>query len=492
MSHKTRRREFVLGEEEILQLLDFDDSDEEALLEIDEDEIVLAEALAESASGDEPKIVEIVNHDIPLEEPPHSPELATVIGTSYCWTKEFPTVVPPEENPPNNDTGEWGKVMLNYESLPSLATVFVDVCKLDELINNILVPQSTHYMHQKGITFETENEEMKAFLGISIMMSYHVLPETHDYFSNEPDLRVQPIAETMPRDRFYSIRRALHFANNDEAPDKKDLTHNKAWKLRPLIKHFNAAFQNATSPTFEQAIDERMTKFKGYHIMKQYMKQKPIQRGFKHWCRNDSKTGYLFQFDIYVGKTASPELGPSESVVMELTESLIGSRCRMFFDNFYTSPQLVYRLMKKRKIYSCGTVKKHRRGLPKDMKPEKDLKKGEMDGRYYDGMSVVKWLDTKPVMMISTIDNGNPTNTVNVKRRKKGEDGKVDVKVPSMVQRYNKCMRSTDLLDQKTTVYAFDRKSPGKYYCRPFWNYIDMGLANSFIIYEKIASKFPT
>ena len=214
MSRKTRRREFVLGEEEILQLLDFDGSDEEALLEIDEeDEIVLAEALAESASGNEPKIVEIVDHDMPLEELPHSPELATVIGTSYCWTKEFPTVVPPEENPPNNNTGEWGKVMLNYKFLTSPATVFVDVCKLDELINNILVPQSMHYMHPKGITFETENEEIKAFLGISIMMSHHVLPEIHDYFSNEPDLRVQPIAETMRRDRFYSIRRALHFAN---------------------------------------------------------------------------------------------------------------------------------------------------------------------------------------------------------------------------------------------------------------------------------------
>ena len=56
-----------------------------------------------------------------------------------------------------------------------------------------------------------------------------------------------------------------------------------------------------------------------------------------------------------------------------------------------------------------------------------------------------------------------------------------------MVQRYDKCMRGTDLLDQKTTVYAFGRKSPGKCYCRPFW---DMGLANSFIVYEKIVSTF--
>jgi len=33
-------------------------------------------------------------------------------------------------------------------------------------------------------------------------------------------------------------------------------------------------FRNAMTPTFEAAIDKRMTKFKGDHLMKQYMKQK--------------------------------------------------------------------------------------------------------------------------------------------------------------------------------------------------------------------------
>ena len=116
------------------------------------------------------------------------------------------------------------------------------------------------------------------------------------------------------------------------------------------------------------------------------MKQKPIQRGFKHWCRNDSRTGYLYQFDIYAGKkTASPEFGLAENVVLELTDSLKDSSCRMFFDNFYTSPQLVYRLMTERKIYSCGTVREHRRGLPKDMKATKDLKKRR------DGFKILPW-----------------------------------------------------------------------------------------------------
>ena len=78
--------------------------------------------------------------------------------------------------------------------------------------------------------------------------------------------------------------------------------------------------------------------------------------------------------------------------------------------------------MKERKIYSCGTVREHRRDLPKGMKLTKDLKKGEVYSRYYDGLSVVKWLDAKSMMMISTIDRGSPTNTVNVERRQKNQE----------------------------------------------------------------------
>ncbi|CAG4935842.1 unnamed protein product [Parnassius apollo] len=45
-----------------------------------------------------------------------------------------------------------------------------------------------------------------------------------------------------------------------------------------------------------------MVKFKGHNIMKQYMQNKPVKRGFNMWCRADSKTGYLLQFDFYTDK----------------------------------------------------------------------------------------------------------------------------------------------------------------------------------------------
>ena len=45
----------------------------------------------------------------------------------------------------------------------------------------------------------------------------------------------------MPRDRLYSIPRALNFESNDEAPDKKDPATSEPENLS-LIKRFNGAF----------------------------------------------------------------------------------------------------------------------------------------------------------------------------------------------------------------------------------------------------------
>ena len=39
--------------------------------------------------------------------------------------------------------------------------------------------------------------------------------------------------------------------------------------------------------------------------MKQCMPMKPMKRGFKMCYRNDSATGYIFQFDMYGGKQES-------------------------------------------------------------------------------------------------------------------------------------------------------------------------------------------
>ena len=111
-----------------------------------------------------------------------------------------------------------------------------------------------------------------------------------------------------------------------------------------------------------QSIDEHVTKFKGRHSSKQYIKNKPIKWGFKWWFRCSSKTGYLYDFDLYLRKKDSVEFGLGESVVLKLTEKLKDTYCTIFCDNFFTSPNLVHKLLSIG-IYCYGTVRANRKNM---------------------------------------------------------------------------------------------------------------------------------
>ena len=80
----------------------------------------------------------------------------------------------------------------------------------------------------------------------------------------------------MARSRFEDILQNLHFSGNTK-DDKSD----KDYKVRSLINHFNQSFSNSVSNDDAQGIDEHMVKFKGRSSIKQYVKNKPIEWGFK-------------------------------------------------------------------------------------------------------------------------------------------------------------------------------------------------------------------
>ena len=90
--------------------------------------------------------------------------------------------------------------------------------------------------------------------------------------------------------------------------------------------------------------------------MRQFMQNKPIKWGFKIWFQCGSKSGYLYQFDMYLGKKSKTEFGLGESVVLSLCENLKSSYCYVFFDNFFASPNLMLNLFEDG-IYATGTVR---------------------------------------------------------------------------------------------------------------------------------------
>jgi len=143
-----------------------------------------------------------------------------------------------------------------------------------------------------------------------------------------------------------------------------------------------------------------MIKFKGRSSMKQYMPMKPIKRGYKIWERADDY-GYICEFQIYTGKIQNKSenlLG--ERVLKDLSRDLVHKNYCIFFDNFFTTVELMSSLLTDG-ILACGTVRKDRKNLPKIQEPDKNMSPGDSEFRTSDsGVRWLKWIDKKPVHFV--------------------------------------------------------------------------------------------
>lgn len=272
----------------------------------------------------------------------------------------------------------------------------------------LIVTQTNLYAEQQKIIGWTpvDERELKAFLGILVIMGYHILPSIELYWSSDPDFRVNEIASTMTVKRFKQILRCLHLNDNTQCPARTSADYDKLFKLRPLLTLINQACQENAHDSSSQSIDESMIIFKGRSSLKQYMPMKPIKRGFKVWCRCDSSSGYLYEFDIYTGKIGNRvEEGLGANVVKKLTEKIIENgleNIHVAFDNFFSDYGIMEYLYD-HGIFATGTVRRHRADMPKLIKGKKSLKlkKGEYKWRVKENVGVVIWQDTKEVIVMS-------------------------------------------------------------------------------------------
>ena len=153
---------------------------------------------------------------------------------------------------------------------------------------------------------------MKTFLGNNYFITINKLPTIKSYWECGQYVGNEGIRNFMSRTRFEQILRNLHFADN-----QKDKNIGKAYKGRSAMIYFNDSFLACVSSDSIQSVAERMVKFKGRSSMRQYANKKAIKGGFKFWNRCASKTWYLYQFDLHLGKREENR-GPT--VILALTE----------------------------------------------------------------------------------------------------------------------------------------------------------------------------
>ena len=203
-----------------------------------------------------------------------------------------------------------------------------------------------------------------------------------------------------------------------------------------------------------------MVPYKRLHSIRQYMKSKPTKFRYKIWslCGND---GYPYHLDIYFGKFEGPgnEFGLGGKVVLEMVDVLKDmndddiTNCEFFFDNYFTSFELMEKLPDD-EVLGTGTVKQSRtRGANQILDSKNVLKKTKRDTYNFcctESIFLTSWNENSVCQVMSYCHQVEPTGKV--QRWVKGK-GQVQVSQPNVIKAYNEGMGGVDMMDRLLESY---------------------------------------
>ena len=356
----------------------------------------------------------------------------------------------------------------------------------DEEVFNLLVEQSILYAKQNNRhDFSCTIADMKTFVGFLLFTGYHKLPREDMYWSLDPDCNTTIVRNSLCRKQFRDMKKNLHLKDNSELD-----TNDKLSKVRPYLNLLNSKYKQFGVFHFNLSIDEQMIPYRGRHSAKMFIQGKPIRFGYKAWTLASS-TGYIYTFDIYAGKSNSDQasestgtLGLGGKVVVDLLHNVDSDYHAVYFDNFFTSFDLLTHL-KKNGYFACGTMRENRTGnCPlQDKKAVEKKARGWYEYKFEEEheVCITRWNDNKAVTVGSNFTGVEPVG--NVSRFSRSERKDVLVKQPKLITDYNKFMGGVDLADNMVSNYRIRVRSK-KWWWPIFSNYVDVSMVNAWRLWQ--------
>ena len=321
-------------------------------------------------------------------------------------------------------------------------------------------------------------------------------------------------------------------------------------KVKPVVDHIRAKSCGLIFilGTFH-ALDEMMIRFSGRSVETHRIKNKPIKEGFKFFVLA-TKNGFVINFSPD-GRTAAKkaadgkmdyeinvEHGKIGSMIMYLVESIVKLKEKqnkritritslrttrtndivekrkilnekmgansfiIAMDNYFTLPKVIYAL-RKLGVGIVGTAKYQKSWPPLCLKKIDD-KKSNFNDFFWTvdpyGTLVARWMDNGMVFCVSTVHKAGqiiercrrrPRKTLKNKAhvdRIWGQQGKVDIWIPKLIDDYNHWMGGVDLCDQHISYYHPNIR------CRRNWvpmfiQMLSIIRSNSYIVHKSFFKK---
>jgi hypothetical protein len=358
-------------------------------------------------------------------------------------------------------------------------------------IITLLVVETNRYYRQYlentdevlSVQCDVTEAEMFVFLALTLQMGHTIQGRLEDYWTKLEQLCCPFYGQTMVRARYCHILRFLHFVDNTRnGVDRTDDSCDRLWKIRDLFEILRRSFSKFYNPSEYLAVDEVIVKFRGRAIFKQYIPKKHKHFGIKVYKLCDS-TGYTYDMDVYLGRDrqqVAEHLTATHTTVRNLTRRVEGVGHKLYMDNFFSSPDLFDDLAQK-KIYCCGTLRLHRKGMPKDLKPQTlRLKRGDIRVRTRGDLTALVWRDKRDVYILTNIHD--PPREGNLR------DEHGNAIKPAIVADYNRHMGYLDKADRMANSYTASRQT-WKWTKKLFFHLLDLAVLNSYILLSSCGGK---
>lgn len=345
----------------------------------------------------------------------------------------------------------------------------------DEVIQNI-VDQTNLYGKQESkkqtkdspaVFVEVSKDEMCAYLGCLVLMGIHKLPLIDNYWSTDPALRVQSIAEVLSYKRFKKITESLHINVSSKVVPKGKPNYDKLYKIRPLLDHLNQRFLELYEPSSFIGLNEST-----FHFDQKCQKKQLWPVKYRTWCLADSQSNYIMKIHICPGSNQDVCL----STLADLCDPLKGSNCVVALNTSANSYSLMKKLLVKN-IFSCGAVPPNSIEVLKDTS---DLQKEQVLYAAKCCVAAIKLVDNnKPIVMLSTVPNVKKVSCIS---RRVG-DYKTVTALPKVIKMYSDVIGSLNRFDRRKESYAIGRVTM-KWWHRIFHFLLDLAISNAFALYS--------
>ncbi len=253
----------------------------------------------------------------------------------------------------------------------------------------------------------TSDNRLTAF-GIMYLTGYLSPANKRLFWENREDVQNLFVKKAMARNTFEDVIKYVYFVEPEEQNNRDAF-----WKVRPLFEQINNTAQQLISQPEFVSIDETIIRYFGPHPLKQAIRDKPEQFGWKVWCMA-APTGELLACQPYAGaKTliADVGLGQGPNVVYGLaTQFGLKEGSKVACDNLFTSFDLLDHMADKG-WGVVGTVRQNRLvgvPLPDKKQARKEMSRGAIKSTHTDNVTLTAWKDSQAVYMASNFIGPDP------------------------------------------------------------------------------------